>query len=74
MAQNAVVRLLGLSRDQIEKCAEEVISDALARATAAVSKDDATVDKQAFYANMKSAISSELQSLGLQLLSLPRLA
>ena len=74
LAQNAAVRLLGLSRDQIEKCAEEAISGALARATASVSKDDATVDQQAFFANVQSTIKSELQSLGLQLLSLPRLA
>ncbi len=72
LARTAAVRLLGLTTMEIGCRAEEIIGRALGQVIDSASDTEKGVDQEAFYRELESKISSGLQVLGLELVSIKR--
>jgi len=73
LIQNAAVRFLGLSSDEIAQHAQDVIEHAilseLAKLTDSIEAGQTEPDRKAFQAEMESALATGLEPLGLVLTS-----
>lgn len=72
LSRTAAVRLLGLNTKEIVGRAEEIIGCAIAHTLDSISGADRDVDREAFYRELDSKISSGLKELGLELVSMKR--
>ena len=67
--QNAAVRLLGLSRKQIEDQAQDIILGQMRAVIATMRIEEINQDRQAFLAKVNEAVSGELEKIGLYLIN-----
>lgn len=67
--QNAAIRLLGLSTDQIRKQAEEMIFGQLRQVIASMKIEDINRDRDTFLEHVQTSLEPELKKLGLVLIN-----
>jgi len=67
--QNAAVRLLGLSRKEIEDQAQDIILGQMRAVIATMEIEEINRDRQAFLAKVNEAVSGELEKIGLYLIN-----
>jgi len=67
--QNAAVRLLGLTRQQIEDQAQDIILGQMRAVIATMRIEEINQDRQAFLAKVNEAVSGELEKIGLYLIN-----
>ncbi|MDF7799496.1 SPFH domain-containing protein [Pontiellaceae bacterium B1224] len=67
--QNAAVRLLGLSRQEIEDQAQDIILGQMRAVIATMLIEEINRDRQAFLAKVNEAVSGELEKIGLYLIN-----
>ena len=67
--QNAAVRLLGLSRKEIEDQAQDIILGQMRAVIATMGIEEINRDRQAFLAKVNEAVSGELEKIGLYLIN-----
>jgi flotillin len=67
--ENAAIRLLGLSRGQIQAQAQDIILGQMRAVIATMKIDDINRDRQAFLAKVNEAVSVELEKIGLALIN-----
>ncbi len=67
--QNAAVRLLGLTRKQIEDQAQDIILGQMRAVIATMRIEEINQDRQAFLAKVNEAVSGELEKIGLYLIN-----
>jgi flotillin len=67
--QNAAVRLLGLSRKEIEDQAQDIILGQMRAVIATMKIEEINQDRQAFLAKVNEAVSGELEKIGLFLIN-----
>ncbi len=67
--QNAAVRLLGLSRQEIENQAQDIILGQMRAVIATMLIEEINRDRQAFLAKVNEAVSGELEKIGLYLIN-----
>ncbi len=67
--ENAAVRLLGLSRKEIEDQAQDIILGQMRAVIATMNIEDINRDRQAFMAKVNEAVSGELEKIGLSLIN-----
>jgi flotillin len=67
--QNAAVRLLGLSRKEIEDQAQDIILGQMRAVIATMQIEEINSDRQAFLAKVNEAVSGELEKIGLYLIN-----
>ncbi len=67
--QNAAVRLLGLSRKQIEDQAQDIILGQMRAVIATMRIEEINQDRQAFLGKVNEAVSGELEKIGLYLIN-----
>ena len=67
--QNAAVRLLGLSRKEIEDQAQDIILGQMRAVIATMLIEEINRDRQAFLAKVNEAVSGELEKIGLYLIN-----
>ena len=67
--QNAAVRLLGLSRKEIEDQAQDIILGQMRAVIATMKIEEINQDRQAFLAKVNDAVSGELEKIGLYLIN-----
>jgi len=67
--QNAAVRLLGLSRTEIENQAQDIILGQMRAVIATMKIEEINQDRQAFLAKVNEAVSGELEKIGLYLIN-----
>jgi flotillin len=67
--QNAAVRLLGLSRKEIEDQAQDIILGQMRAVIATMRIEEINQDRQAFLAKVNEAVSGELEKIGLYLIN-----
>lgn len=67
--QNAAVRLLGLSRQDIEDQAQDIILGQMRAVIATMRIEEINQDRQAFLAKVNEAVSGELEKIGLYLIN-----
>lgn len=67
--QNAAVRLLGLSRREIEDQAQDIILGQMRAVIATMKIEEINRDRQAFLAKVNEAVSGELEKIGLSLIN-----
>lgn len=67
--QNAAVRLLGLSRQQIEDQAQDIILGQMRAVIATMRIEEINQDRQAFLGKVNEAVSGELEKIGLYLIN-----
>jgi len=67
--QNAAIRLLGLSRDQIQAQAQDIILGQMRAVIATMKIEDINSDRQAFMGKVNEAVSLELEKIGLQVIN-----
>ncbi len=67
--QNAAVRLLGLSRVQIQAQAQDIILGQMRAVIATMKIEDINSDRQAFMGKVNEAVSFELEKIGLQVIN-----
>jgi flotillin len=67
--QNAAVRLLGLSRQEIENQAQDIILGQMRAVIATMEIEEINRDRQAFLAKVNEAVSGELEKIGLYLIN-----
>jgi len=72
LLHDAVLRLLGLSREQIASQAVEIIGSTLGHVVETVPAEDGKADHTAFYEQLESQAGEKLALLGLQLVSISR--
>ena len=63
--QNAAVRLLGLSQDDIQNQAQDIILGQMRAVIATMAIEEINSDRQAFMAKVNDAVSTELEKIGL---------
>jgi flotillin len=66
---NAAIRLLGLSNEQIEKQAEEIIFGQLRQVIASMRIEDINRDRDTFLQHIQSSLEPELKKVGLVLIN-----
>ena len=66
---NAAVRLLGLSRQEIEDQAQDIILGQMRAVIATMQIEEINRDRQAFLAKVNDAVSGELEKIGLSLIN-----
>jgi flotillin len=66
---NAAIRLLGLSRGEIVKQAEDIIFGQLRQVIASMQIEDINRDRDAFLTNIQSSLEPELKKIGLVLIN-----
>lgn len=67
--QNAAVRLLGLTRQEIEDQAQDIILGQMRAVIATMLIEEINRDRQAFLAKVNEAVSGELEKIGLYLIN-----
>ena len=67
--QNAAVRLLGLTRQEIEDQAQDIILGQMRAVIATMKIEEINQDRQAFLAKVNEAVSGELEKIGLSLIN-----
>jgi flotillin len=67
--QNAAVRLLGLTRKEIEDQAQDIILGQMRAVIATMEIEEINRDRQAFLAKVNEAVSGELEKIGLSLIN-----
>lgn len=67
--QNAAVRLLGLSREQIEGQAQDIILGQMRAVIATMEIEEINRDRQAFMIKVNEAVSTELEKVGLAVIN-----
>ena len=67
--ENAAVRLLGLTRGQIQAQAQDIILGQMRAVIATMKIEDINSDRQAFLAKVNEAVSGELEKIGLALIN-----
>jgi len=65
LMQNAAVRLLGLTPDEIQNQAQDIILGQMRAVIATMKIDEINRDRQAFMAKVNEAVSTELEKIGL---------
>ena len=69
LMQNAAVRLLGLSQEEIEKQTQDIILGQMRAVIATMAIEDINRDRQAFMAQVNDAVSTELEKIGLAVIN-----
>lgn len=67
--QNAAVRLLGLTRKEIEDQAQDIILGQMRAVIATMQIEEINQDRQAFLGKVNEAVSGELEKIGLYLIN-----
>ena len=67
--QNAAIRLLGLSRNQIESQAQDIILGQMRAVIATMQIEEINRDRQAFMAKVNDAVSTEMEKIGLTVIN-----
>ena len=67
--QNAAIRLLGLTTDEIRKQAEEIIFGQLRQVIASMRIEDINRDREAFLDHIQNSLEPELKKIGLVLIN-----
>ncbi len=67
--QNAAVRLLGLSREQIESQAQDIILGQMRAVIATMEIEEINRDRQAFMFKVNEAVSTEMEKIGLAVIN-----
>jgi flotillin len=67
--QNAAIRLLGLSKIQISKQAEDIIFGQLRQVIASMHIEEINRDRESFLANITTSLDPELRKIGLVLIN-----
>ncbi len=67
--QNAAVRLLGLSRNQIESQAQDIILGQMRAVIATMKIEEINRDRQAFMGKVNEAVSTEMEKIGLAVIN-----
>ncbi len=67
--ENAAVRLLGLSRQDIEDQAQDIILGQMRAVIATMEIEDINRDRQAFMSKVNEAVSGEIEKIGLTLIN-----
>ena len=67
--QNAAIRLLGLTRAQIQSQAEDIILGQMRAVIATMKIEDINRDRQAFMGQVNEAVSVELEKIGLAVIN-----
>ena len=67
--QNASIRLLGLSRDQIESQAQDIILGQMRAVIATMEIEEINQDRQAFMSKVNEAVSTEMEKIGLAVIN-----
>jgi flotillin len=67
--QNAAIRLLGLTRGQIQAQAQDIILGQMRAVIATMKIEEINSDRQAFMARVNEAVSVELEKIGLTLIN-----
>ncbi|QDV38682.1 flotillin family protein [Tautonia plasticadhaerens] len=67
--QNAAIRLLGLSREQVSSQASDIIFGQLRQVIASMTIEDINRDREKFLENIQLSLESELNKIGLVLLN-----
>ncbi len=67
--QNAAIRLLGLSREQISGQASDIIFGQLRQVIASMAIDEINRDREKFLENIQSSLEGELRKIGLVLIN-----
>ena len=67
--ENAAIRLLGLTRGQIQAQAQDIILGQMRAVIATMKIDEINRDRQAFLAKVNDAVSVELEKIGLMLIN-----
>ena len=69
LMQNAAVRLLGLTTEQIRDQAQDIILGQMRAVIATMDIEDINRDRQAFMAKVNDAVSTELEKVGLSVIN-----
>ena len=69
LMQNAAIRLLGLSFNEIEKQASEIIFGQLRQVIASMRIEDINRDRDTFLSHIQNSLEPELLKIGLQLIN-----
>ena len=69
LMQNAAVRLLGLSQEDIQNQAQDIILGQMRAVIATMGIEDINRDRQAFMAEVNDAVSTELEKIGLAVIN-----
>ena len=67
--QNAAIRLLGLSREQIESQAQDIILGQMRAVIATMEIEEINRDRQAFMSKVNEAVSTEMEKIGLAVIN-----
>ena len=67
--QNAAVRLLGLSREQIQSQAQDIILGQMRAVIATMEIEEINRDRQAFMFKVNEAVSTEMEKIGLAVIN-----
>ena len=67
--QNAAIRLLGLSRDQIQSQAQDIILGQMRAVIATMQIEEINQDRQAFMTKVNDAVSTEMEKIGLAVIN-----
>ncbi len=67
--QNAAIRLLGLSRDQIQSQAQDIILGQMRAVIATMKIEEINQDRQAFMTKVNDAVSTEMEKIGLAVIN-----
>ena len=67
--QNAAVRLLGLSREQIQSQAQDIILGQMRAVIATMEIEEINQDRQAFMGKVNEAVSTEMEKIGLTVIN-----
>ena len=69
LMQNAAIRLLGLSKTEISKQAEDIIFGQLRQVIASMQIEEINRDREAFLMNIQTSLEPELRKIGLILIN-----
>jgi len=69
LMQNAAVRLLGLTAQEIQNQAQDIILGQMRAVIATMGIEDINRDRQAFMAQVNDAVSTELEKIGLEVIN-----
>ena len=69
LMQNAAVRLLGLTQQEIQNQAQDIILGQMRAVIATMRIEEINSDRQAFMAKVNDSVSSELEKIGLALIN-----
>ena len=69
LMQNAAVRLLGLSTDEIREQAQDIILGQMRAVLATMAIEEINTDRQAFMGKVNEAVSTELEKIGISVIN-----